>query len=474
MATRASKEPALRVLRRRLLQASCVALAVMATGPAGAAVVSARCKSERLVRRARMSYCPPVFKASVGTQTHGARLAGARSSRRMRPGRALRRGNIDASSAAVVRTARTTMVPGSAYVPNDYGTSHEPGGWRKLQWNFLANAGVNAPAAWAELVSSDRPGARGVRIAVLDTGIAYRNWHGFRQDPELASVRFAAPYDFIAHNRYPVDRNGHGTFVTSEIAEATDNRIGLTGLAYNATIIPVRVLNAEGWGSAATIARGVRYAVAHGAQVINLSLEFSPQLVTRADEIGPLTQAIRFALHRNVAVVAATGDDSAGRVAYPGALPGVIAAGATTRDRCLATYSNYGQGVSLVAPGGGPDARIPGDPSCRPGRRLPPIYQMTVYGYHLRHYGYPSYYVGTSMAAAEVSAVAAMVIASFAHERPSVRTVRSLLETTAHRLGPRGRVQELYGAGLLDAASAVQAAENLTTARPFWFRPYGG
>ncbi len=97
-------------------------------------------------------------------------------------------------------------------------------------------------------------------------------------------------YDFVDHTPYPYDRNGHGTFVAGTIAEATNNRYGLTGLAFAAQIMPVRVLNSEGEGDATTIAEGVRFAVDHGARVINLSLEFSrdvsardiPQLMARA------------------------------------------------------------------------------------------------------------------------------------------------------------------------------------------------
>src|SRR4030081_499665 len=119
-----------------------------------------------------------------------------------------------------------------------------------------------------------RPGGRGVVGAVLDTGVAYRDWRRVRRSPDFTGTRFVAPYDFAAGNPYPLDREGHGTFVTGMIAESTNNGIVLTGLAYGAKIMPVRVLDAIGNGDSATIGRGIRYAVAHGARVINLSLEF--------------------------------------------------------------------------------------------------------------------------------------------------------------------------------------------------------
>ncbi len=128
------------------------------------------------------------------------------------------------------------------------------------------------------------PGAKGVVVAVVDTGVAFRNWHSFKRSPDFDGTRFKAPCDLVlgsirngrCTDPDALDRESHGTFVAGEIAEATNNNYGLTGLAYQATIMPVRVLDAEGNGDSSTIAAGIRYAVAHGAQVINLSIEFSP------------------------------------------------------------------------------------------------------------------------------------------------------------------------------------------------------
>jgi serine protease len=192
------------------------------------------------------------------------------------------------------------------WLPNDPGTSGRPSGWEKLQWNFLAADGVNAPEAWANLISDHRAGAKGVVIAVLDSGVAYRNWGTFKRSPDFAGTKFVAPCDLVAGrikaglctDPYALDRLGHGTFVAGTIAEATNNHVGLTGLAYNASIMPVRVLDASGAGTSNTIAEGVRYAVQHGAQVINLSIEFPPG--TTAAEIPELTSAIAYARARGV------------------------------------------------------------------------------------------------------------------------------------------------------------------------------
>jgi serine protease len=343
-----------------------------------------------------------------------------------------------------------------AWYPNDPGRAHRPQGWEQMQWNLMPNTGVNAPEAWANLLAAHRAGGRGVVVAVLDTGIAYRNWHKFRQSPDFKWAHFVHPYDFVAHNRYPLDRNGHGTFVAGVIAESTNNGIGLTGLAYNASIMPVRILNAGGLGNESTIATGIRYAVKHGAQIINLSLEFLPNQVTSAGEIPQIVSAINYAHSRGVTVVGAAGNDMTNELAYPARAHNVISVGATTKDRCLADYSNGGAGLDLVAPGGGSDASIQSDSNCRPDQSLPSIYQLTLVDPpHWGRFGYPSYYVGTSMSAPEVSATAALVIASgVIGPHPSPDAILARLEQTAMPLDPiKPSLQ--FGYGLLDAGAAT-------------------
>lgn len=343
---------------------------------------------------------------------------------------------------------------GSGWVPNDPGRAHRRGGWEQLQWNFVGAAGVNAPQAWANLRRDRRPGGRGVTVAILDTGIAYRNWHQFHRSPDFNRTRFVDPYDFVAHNGFPLDREGHGTFVAGLVAESTNNGVGLTGLAYGASIMPVRVLDRYGDGDAATIARGVRYAVRHHAQVINLSLEFYPNVTAR--DIPTLIGAIRYAARHHVVVVGAAGNDYASQVAYPARAPTVISVGATTRDRCLASYSNVGSRLDLVAPGGGGDKAVANDPNCHPGRPLPPIYQLTFFSpSNPNRFGYPSGIYGTSMSTPEVSATAALIIASrILGPHPSPARILTRLEQTAQPLGT-GRPNPEYGWGLLDAGAAT-------------------
>jgi serine protease len=323
-----------------------------------------------------------------------------------------------------------------------------------MQWNFLATTGVNAPEAWAHLFADRRPGARGVVIAVLDTGVAYRDWRQFRKSPDFTGTRFASPQDFVANNQYPLDRAGHGTFVAGVIAESTNNGLGLTGLAYGATIMPVRVLDGNGWGDASTISKGIIYAAKHGAQVINLSLEFDPSVT--AGDIPSILSAIRFAHSRGVVVVGASGNEGGAEIAYPARSSEAISVGATTLDRCLAAYSNGGPKLDLVAPGGGDDASRPHDPNCHPARNLPDVYQMT-FGNPSQpgRFGFPAGWYGTSMSAPEVSAGAAMVIASgVIGPHPTPSQVLARLEATAVALGGSKPNPE-YGYGLLDIGAAT-------------------
>jgi serine protease len=345
-----------------------------------------------------------------------------------------------------------------AFYPDDGGRSKQPRGWEAMQWNMLPTSGVNAPEAWANLLGVHRAGAKGVVVAVLDTGVAYRDWKEFHRSPDFGRTQFVAPYDFVSNNRFPLDRNGHGTFVAGIIAESTNNGVGLTGLAYGASIMPVRVLDSSGEGDESTIARGIRYAVQHGAQVINLSLEFLPSQVNSGAEIPQIVSAIGYAHRHGVTVVGAAGNDETNEIAYPARAPGVISVGATTRDRCLADYSNGGSGLDIVAPGGGDDAIIPGEPDCHPERALPSIYQLTLTSPpHWDQFGYPDYYIGTSMSSPEVAAAAALVIASRvigAHPTPD--QILNRLEETATTLPVGGTKPNAdFGYGLLNAGAAT-------------------
>ena len=360
-------------------------------------------------------------------------------------------------------------------VPNDTGFNGTSGGWQRVQWNFLpcgslcgqattplpfeARGGLNAPGAWDVLKQRHAPGAKNVKIAVLDTGVAYETMKPrFRKSPDFGRKQFLPGHDFVTGDDMPLDRDGHGTHITGTIAERTGNRFALTGLAYRSRIIPVRVLDQQGFGNARDIARGIRFAVKRKARVINMSFEFG-SVINSCAKIPAICKAIRFAAKKQVVVVSAAGNDNLQPTAFPGRAPHVIGVGRVTKDACLADGSRTGPGLDLVAPGGG----VPLLPSCGANdayfARNAPIFQLTFNGPSFRRYGYPAYYEGTSMASAHIAGVAAMVIASRVVGSSATR-VECQLEATARRgPGQLGQAYDpiLFGAGLVDAAAAVTA-----------------
>ena len=359
-------------------------------------------------------------------------------------------------------------------LPNDPGTlggaseaSATAGDWAFKQWNFLpwsgdastrvpvSPGGIDAVGAWRHLDELGRPGAEGVTVAVLDTGVAYRNEGRFLRSPDFASGQFAPGYDFIDRDRFPLDENGHGTHVAGTIGEKTYNSVGLTGLAYRAKLMPVRVLDRHGRGRASDIANGIRFAVAHGAQVINMSFNFGC-----GKQVPEIDEALREAYAAGVVAVASVGNlGSETCVSEPATGPRVIGVGGTTEGGCLGNYSLAGKGLDLLAPGGGTPAIGCASVSARP------IYQVTLRTDSTRIFAIPGNYVGTSMAAAHVSGLAAMVLAADTYRgprfypetgigaKPRVNGVAKQLRRTARSLGLPSSLQ---GAGLIDAARATE------------------
>jgi serine protease len=462
---------------RRLL--SIPAVAVMLT-----AALTATAAAKPGVGQAR-KFAPRQLLVKFEGQRHGHAVRLPRGVGVRRAAAALRRNrrvvyavpNYIAHASATKRSsAHVSAVKSAATpfaVPDDDGAlegSGETGvtdGWLFKQWNFLPSqsggavrltspGGIDAPDAWQRLDEVGRPGAEGVRIAVLDSGIAYRDkGRQFLRSPDFAPGQFANGYDFVARDPVPLDENGHGTHVAGTIAEKTGNGLALTGLAYGAKLIPVRVLNRRGVGNAAVIAKGIRYAVKHHAQVINMSFNFEcGQKVPMVDE------ALREAYAHGVVVVASGGNlisVSSSRhpvkncVSEPATGPRVIGVGGTTEGACLGAYSLAGTAIDVVAPGGGEP--IGGCPSVLSR----PIFQVTLKAHSTNEFAIPSDYTGTSMAAAHVSGVAAMILASGVlgpqkSPKARVKAVTRRLRKTARDIGLPATQQ---GAGLIDAGAAT-------------------
>lgn len=416
----------------------------------GRVIVKYRHGAPRVVRAVVQRRTHTAFAARVPGGSHMLRVTGDRS--------------VPATVTALkkhpnVEYAVPDYVAHASFVPNDPGFAGTPGGWQSTQWDMTGPFSMNAPVAWDEAIAAGHPGGRGVIVAVLDTGVAYEKYRRFRKAPDLHGGRFVRAYDFVDHDRHANDENGHGTHVAMTIAEATNNRIGLTGLAYDAKIMPLRVLDSEGAGDAIAISRAIRYAAKRGAKVINMSLEFDTSVT--ASEIPEIVSAVRYAHHKNVVMVAASGNEADNSIAYPARTTHVISVGAITKDGCQADYSNGGSTLKLVAPGGGADAPNSDNPSdqtnCHPGVDLPPIFQETfshdgsVRRFALRG----SEYEGTSMASPHVAAAAALLIASGRLGRhPSANAVEQRLEHTAYDLGPVG-YDTHYGYGEVQPAAAL-------------------
>jgi serine protease len=356
----------------------------------------------------------------------------------------------------------------SGWTPNDVGVNPQKvgkvGGWQAKQWNFLpclslcrpgassghqSRGGMNVVRAWRELRRAGRPGASGVRVAVLDTGVAYRNMgRRFRISPDLRPRTFLPGYDFVENDRVPLDRNGHGTHVSSTIAQATNNKRGLTGIAYNAKLIPVRVMDANGYGSTANIIKGLRWATNNGARVISMSLNFDCGV-----SVPPLEEAIRYAHSKGVVLIGSSGNRGSQTCpSLPATAPQVISVGGTTESGCVANYTFRSDAIEISAPGGGSTAS-----GCPFRTRNRPILQVGMIGQDPSWFGIEPGWKGTSMAAAHVAGAAAMVLASdVLGSKKGPRQVRDRLLATA-RLPEfaRGLPATGFGAGIVNLGRAV-------------------
>lgn len=314
----------------------------------------------------------------------------------------------------------------------------------RYQWHLQK---VNAEAAW------DVSRGRGVTVAVIDTGIAYRDYgKRFKQVEDLKGARFADGWDFVHDRKEALDDNGHGTHVAGTIAQVTNNGVGVAGLANEATLMPLKVLTAGGFGNSADIADAVRWAADHGAKVINMSLGGGAYSHVMA-------RAVRYARDKGVVVVAAAGNAGVGRVSYPAAYPGVVAVSATRFDDALAPYSSWGPQVDLAAPGGDKTVDQNGD-----GQPDGVLQNTIVRGDPTQ--GAYEWFQGTSMATPHVAAAAALVMATGVTDPDDVEA--ALFDSARKVHGRTGR-DDKYGHGVLDAAGAVGEATTRTGLwRTFW------
>ena len=287
---------------------------------------------------------------------------------------------------------------------------------------------IGAPEAWA--TNANGPGAtgKGVTIAVVDTGIDYNHLE--------FEGRIRAGYDFVDGDSIAEDSNGHGTHVAGTIAAAKDGR-GMTGVAHDAKIMPIRVFDENGAGYLSDVIRGIRWATNNGADVINLSLGGTGYSQAMAD-------AIRHASSRGTVVVMAAGNEGGASPEYPAAhaIDHGIAVGAVQRDGRLANFSNRAGSQLLdyvTAPGVGITSTLPGN---RYGR-----------------------YSGTSMAAPHVAGVAGLLKSQ--NNRLSSSAIEDLITgTTQGRSSTQGNPTGTQRAGTRSLSSRVITLDNIDSLSP--------
>lgn len=332
-----------------------------------------------------------------------------------------------------VEYAEPNYIAEAFWTPND---AYYPSQWHLHNPQY---GGINMEKAW----DMERGGQPGIVIAVIDTGVAYEDYSdesgAYYQAPDLAMTRFIPGYDFVNKDTHPNDDLGHGTHVTGTIAQSTDNQTGTAGIAFNCSIMPVKVLGKDGTGTYADIAEGIIYAADNGADVINLSLGGSYNSQT-------LKNAVAYAYNRGVTIVCAAGNDgSAYKIAYPAAYDAYcIAVGATRYNETIAPYSNRGRSLDLVAPGG--DLTVDQNKDGSPDGVLQQTFRGATNNWIYK------FSQGTSMAAPHVAGVAALLISRGIAATPD--EVRNTLQTTAKDKGFPGKDYK-YGYGIVDASAAL-------------------
>ena len=197
--------------------------------------------------------------------------------------------------------------------------------------NAWALDAIEAPAVWDQGYTG-----QGVLVAVVDSGVSAHSdlfdkiWvnpdeipGNRRDDDQNGYIDDVNGWDFVSKDNSPIESGSHGTHVSGTIAAAR-NRIGSTGIAYDARIMPVRAFNDDGDALTSDVADAIFYAVNNGANIVNLSAE--------ATSTSKLEEAILYAYDNNVLVVAASGNGTDVQPTYParysGQIPNVISVGA--------------------------------------------------------------------------------------------------------------------------------------------------
>jgi serine protease len=308
-----------------------------------------------------------------------------------------------------VRTIEPLSWVKALYTPNDP--------LLEKQWHMER---VGMPSAW------NFSTGRGVVVAVVDTGVACEDHGPFRKGTDLNTTECVSGWNFVSNNAHAYDDQGHGSHVAGTIAQSTGNNFGAAGIAFNASLMPVKVLDANGSGTNANVADGIRWAGDHGADVINLSLGGPRDSQILKDAVA--------SARKNGAVVIAAAGNSGGSVGYPGGTEGVVGVSATGQDDKLAVFSSRGPEIDIAAPG----VEVTQQTICNGGKGGCERFAS---------------FNGTSMASPHVAGVAALVMNRGVTD---VDAVESVLKSTARVVDDSASGKKLYGAGILDASNATR------------------
>jgi serine protease len=281
------------------------------------------------------------------------------------------------------------------------------------------------PSAWDKTT-----GSTSKNIAIVDTGVDTGH-------PDLSGSRMKAGYDFVNDDTNPSDDNGHGTMVAGIAAAVTNNSTGVAGAGWNAGIIPVKVLDADGNGTDADVAAGITWAADHGASVINLSLGGYGTSPVLAD-------AVAYAVSKDIVVVAAAGNEATNLPSYPASYDDVLSVAATDPSGNFAFFSDWGWTIDLSAPGMGITSTFP--------RSLTPP-------------GYLAYATGDGTSFSSPLVAGAALLVRVKNPSWAQSKVADQLRTTAHDKGPRG-IDRFYGWGVLDANAALGGSKQSPATQP--------
>jgi thermitase len=267
---------------------------------------------------------------------------------------------------------------------------------------------------------------QGAVVAVVDSGV--------RADHQDLQGRLLPGFDFVDNDADPsvgAEGDGHGTHVLGISGANSGNGIGVSSVAPGAMYIPVRVLGNDGSGSSNGVARGIDFAVARGADVINLSL--GDQLGAVSDSGSNFAQAIDRALDAGVVVVAAAGNSGLPVCEQPSGQGRILCVGSVDENRQRSFFSSFGSGLGVVAPGG----------SALLGRDILSLFNESAGSY--------TELAGTSQAAPHVAGVAALLVSRGLKGQQAVNRILA----TASDAGPPGPDAE-FGAGIVNARRAVE------------------